>query len=125
MNNMLREEVVREWNNLAQRIAKEKQFTVFLGDKFHDFVGNFTNPDPLATKTKIENHLSYWVGYDYLTKLQASKNEVADKAEEINDSSLSHLQFAYFNAVNAFLALTRGWWEEKNAGGPTIEEISD
>jgi hypothetical protein len=51
---MLREEVLKMWKNLSQRLKKEREFIEFLSDKFSVHFGVFSS-NSAKVEDKLEN----------------------------------------------------------------------
>lgn len=123
---MLREQVLREWNGCKEKIKKERKISEFVADKIN---GGGVLPNIISLGSDlnaIEANLSKWTTLQYQNKIKIEKDEVANKAEELDNHLTTIWQLAYLNSANIFERLALGWWREKrNDVGPIIEEWSD
>lgn len=136
---MLREEVLREWKSLSQKLKKERQFLKFLATE--SFEETPLPMFPLGVNN-CRQKLDSWTSVDYSIKLSQHKSSFIEQQNQLESSELisEHLTFlamVYSNTISMFNDLTQGWKKEKDSyaryrinnenanDGSTIEEVDD
>ena len=122
---MLREQVLREWNNCQTKILNFQ--------KAIEFLANQTSLEsplpafPLGHNT-IRRSLDHWTSPEYSVKLDQHKDRIMSNQSLANQEHLSLLQLSYADVITMFKELTEGWKRERDyrnspSDGPTIEEV--
>lgn len=127
---MLREQVLREWNDYKEKMIKLNQDLEFLVEQtcFETALPGF----PVGIN-QCRNKLDSWTSSEFSVELDKNKSKLF--AGISKNGNLEMLTTFYFDKLAMFRDLTQGWKKERdsyaryrassNSDGPTIVDADD